>query len=76
MVGKRGFEPRASCSRSMRATKLRHFPILGTYGTSRLSRIDAFVNVACYTGSEAMVTPHPNLLPSRGEGKGAGAFTL
>jgi hypothetical protein len=32
LVGKRGFEPRASCSRSMRATRLRHFPILGFHG--------------------------------------------
>ena len=27
MVGKGGFEPPASCSRSMRATRLRHSPI-------------------------------------------------
>lgn len=40
MVGVAGFEPTASSSRTKRATKLRHTPVLHLYDSAMLVQLD------------------------------------
>jgi hypothetical protein len=70
MVGMRGFEPPTSCSRSMRATRLRHIPTLQeiflkkTAGATTASRNNTCRNRTNFKTGYYFLTAPASLLPA------------